>query len=255
MEGMRIGVPELENKTIQEAIKAFPEIEFVKVKNLEQGCQMVKSGEIDTMISGLDYTSRDVLLAYRDNIGLKSRFFSSSFVGKKGDEYLVLADGGVNKRPNAEQLYAITEDSAETFEEYFEEQPRIAMLSYSTFGSGGKNPDLEKIYTVIEQIREKHPEWLIEGEMQLDVAVNPVVAAKKVPDSLLEGKANVLIVPDLNTGNIVYKAMEQFGGWTMAGPIIQGFEKPLADLSRGSTVEDVVLTIQVMEKLCQDKED
>ena len=87
--------------------------------------------------------------------------------------------------------------------------------------------------------------------MQLDAAINPVVAAKKIPDSLLGGEANVLIVPDLNTGNILYKAMEHFGGWTMAGPILQGFEKPLADLSRGSLVEDVELTVRVMKKLCE----
>lgn len=247
---MKICVPELKNPIMQEAVREFPEIEFLAAESLAQGCEMVKTGVADTMLSGLDFSSRDVLLAYRDAFELSSEFFSSSFVGEKDGHYLVLADGGVNKQPNAEQLYAITVDSARTFEQYFGEQPRIAMLSYSTFGSGGKNPDLAKIYAVIERVRQEWPEWLIEGEMQLDAAINPVVATKKVPDSLLGGAANVLIVPDLNTGNIMYKTMEQFGGWTMAGPIIQGFEVPLADLSRGSSVEDVVLTIRVMEKLC-----
>jgi len=123
------------------------------------------------------------------------------------------------------------------------------MLSYSTKGSGGKNPDLDKIYYVIDQIREKHPTWLIDGEMQLDAAINPRVATKKTPGSPLQGHANILITPDLNSGNILYKSLEQFGGFTVAGPIIQGFDRPLADLSRGSTVEDTILTIKVIRSL------
>ena len=122
------------------------------------------------------------------------------------------------------------------------------MLSYSTYGSFGKNPDIEKIHFVIEKIKQNHPDYLIDGEMQLDAAINPKVAKKKTPDSPLEGQANILITPDLNSGNILYKSLEQFGDFTCAGPIIQGFEIPLADLSRGSTIEDIVLTIDVIKK-------
>jgi phosphate acetyltransferase len=121
------------------------------------------------------------------------------------------------------------------------------MLSYSTHGSGGKNPDLEKIHFVIAKIRQNYPDWLIDGEMQLDAAVNPKVAAKKTPESPVAGQANILIVPDLNSGNILYKSLEQFAGFTCAGPIIQGFDIPLADLSRGSTIEDTILTIEVLK--------
>ena len=123
------------------------------------------------------------------------------------------------------------------------------MLSYSTYGSGGKNPDLAKIHFVIDKIKTNHSEWLIDGEMQLDAAINPTVSAKKTPNSPLQGNANILITPDLNSGNIFYKSLEQFGDFTIAGPIIQGFRIPLADLSRGSSTKDIILTIDVIKKL------
>lgn len=250
---MKIIFPELKNSTIvKEAVKSFPDIEFLIAENLDKAVKTLAEGKADSMISGLNYSSRDVLLAFKNHIPLKSQFFSSCFVCEREDKHLVLADGGVNKLPDAEKLYCIVEDSAKTFEAYYGEQPKIAMLSYSTKGSGGsKNPDLEKIYTVIEKIKANHPDWLIDGEMQLDAAINPRVAAKKTPDSPLKGTANVLITPDLNSGNILYKSLEQFGGFTIAGPIIQGFEIPLADLSRGSTVEDIILTINVIKKILE----
>lgn len=242
--------PELgQNPIAQQAVRSFPEVEFLPAANLEQAAEMLKAGEADSMISGLDYSSRDVLLVYKDHVALKSRYFSSCFICQRGEEVFALADGGVNKQPTAEQLYTIVEDTAGTFEVFRGEQPRIAMLSYSTYGSGGQNPDLAKIRTCMEWVRERHPDWLIDGEMQLDAAVNPEVAHKKTPESILQGRANILVVPDLNAGNILYKSLEQFAGFTCAGPIIQGFRLPLADLSRGSTVQDVILTIKVLRSL------
>ena len=250
--GMKIIFPELKNSTIaKEAIKHFPDIKFLDTENLDEAVKILAEGKADSMISGLDYSSRDVLLAFKDHIPLKSAFFSSCFVCEREDKHFILADGGVNKLPDAEKLCTIVEDSAKTFEIFYSEQPKIAMLSYSTKGSGGKNPDLEKIYTVIEKIKGNHPTWLIDGEIQLDAAINPRVAAKKIPNSPLQGAANILITPDLNSGNILYKSLEQFGNFTIAGPIIQGFEIPLADLSRGSTVEDIILTINVIKKLLE----
>ena len=180
---------------------------------------------------------------------MKSRFFSSCFICQKDDCLLALADGGINKLPDADKLYCIVEDTAKTYQAYTGNQPRIAMLSYSTYGSGGKNPDLEKIYAVIDKIKQNHPDYIIDGEMQLDAAIYPAVAAKKTPDSPIKGQANILITPDLNSGNILYNSLERFGGFHIAGPIVQGFTVPLADLSRGSTVEDVILTIKVLRKL------
>lgn len=245
---MKIIIPELENPTFKEAIKAFPEIEFIPAPDLDTAAELLKNGAADSMVSGLDYSSRDVLIAYKNHLPLKSTFFSSCFICQKNNQIFALADGGVNKLPTKEQLYCIVEDTAATFQTFVSTQPKIAMLSYSTNGSGGKNPDLEKIHYVIDEIRAKHPEYAIDGEMQLDAAVNPQIGQKKFPGSLVAGSANIFITPDLNSGNIFYKSLEQFGGFTIAGPIIQGFSLPLADLSRGSTVEDIKLTINIIKK-------
>lgn len=252
-DGMKIVFPELENSIAKEAIKSFPSIEFFNADNLDDAAEMVNNNKVDSMISGLDYSSRDVVLAYKNHLPLESTYFSSCFIMKRPNDnyYLTLADCGINKLPDENQLYTVVEDTAKTHLTYYGEQPKIAMLSYSTYGSGGKNPDLEKIYNVINRIKENHPDWIIDGEMQLDAAINPEVASKKTPNSPLQGNANILIVPDLNSGNILYKSLERFGGFIAAGPIIQGFKKPLADLSRGSTIEDVVLTIEVIKTLLE----
>lgn len=255
---MKIVFPEIEtNAVARAAVEQFSDIEWVSAPDLNAAAEMVERGEVDSMISGLDFASRDVLIAYKKHIGMQSEYFSSSFICKRKnlfsgmDEYITIADGGVNKVPTKEQLYSIVEDTAKTFISYFEVQPKIAMLSYSTYGSGGKNPDLEKIDFAIHEIRAAHPDWIIDGEMQLDAAVSPEVAEKKTSNSPLKGVANILITPDLNSGNILYKSLERFGGFTVAGPIIQGFKAPLADLSRGSTVDDTVLTIDVIKKLIE----
>ena len=229
---MKIIFPELsQNSIAAEAVKSFPDIEFFGANSLEEAVNLLMSGAADSMISGLDYSSRDVLIAYKNSIPLKSPFFSSCFICERTEPdgsitHFALADGGVNKLPDEAKLLTIVEDTATTYQTYYREQPRIAMLSYSTYGSGGKNPDLTKIHYVIDTIRATHPDWLIDGEMQLDAAISP----------------------DLNSGNILYKSCERFGGFTIAGPIIQGFTVPLADLSRGSTVADVILTIKVLQR-------
>lgn len=248
---MKIIFPESENPIIKEALVSFPNLEAVQAPDLKTATELLARGEADSIVSGLDYSSRDVLLAYKAKIPLSSPFFSSCFVGKKDGKHLIIADGGVNKTPTKDQLYTIVEDTARTCEAFLEETPKIAMLSYSTKGSGGKNPDLEKIYYIIDKIKENHSGWSIDGEMQLDAAIVPSIGEKKIGDSKVAGHANVLIVPDLNSGNILYKSMEHLGGWTMAGPIIQGFSIPLADLSRGSSVEDVILTIDVIIKMLE----
>ncbi len=249
---MKIVFPEITNNHFaKEAIKAFPEIDFIPANSLEDATKLLQTGAADSMISGLDYSSRQVVLACKSSIPLRSKLFSSCFICEKGTKIFALADGGINKNPTKEQLYTIVEDTARTYQTYTHQLPKIAMLSYSTLGSGGKNPDLEKIHFVIDSIRQTHPDWLIDGEMQLDAATSPRIAAKKTPSSPIKGQANILITPDLNSGNILYKSLEQFGGFTIAGPIIQGFRIPLADLSRGSTVEDIILTIKVIHKQLQ----
>ena len=242
---MRVIFPESENPIIKEALVSFPDLEVVPAPDLETATDMLARGEADSMVSGLDYSSRDVLLAYKAKIPLSSPFFSSCFVGKKDGKRLIIADGGVNKIPSKEQLYTIVEDTARTCEIYFKETPRIAMLSYSTKGSGGKNPDLEKIYYVIDEIKKNHPEWKIDGEMQLDAAIVESVAKSKAPESKVAGQANILIFPDLNAGNIGYKLAQRLGHAIAYGPLCQGLAKPVNDLSRGCTAEDIVGVVAI----------
>ena len=278
----RIVFPEINHPYIQEAIKLasvkFPEFEAIGADNLEHACAAVKAGVADSMIAGIDYTSRDVILAARDIIGVKNPrklekpTFSASFIFTKTAPSLsisskviyILGDAAACKHPNFDQLYDITLQTHETATKYFKYlrhnstdpalnnllTSRVAMLSFSTLGSGGKDETISLEQAVMEKVREAHPEILIDGELQLDAAINPRVGEKKAPNSPVAGYANVLIVPDLNTGNILYKAMEQFGNFTAAGPILQGFNAPVSDLSRGSTVEDILAVIEVELALC-----
>ena len=271
----RIVFPEINHSYVQEAIKLakqrFPDFEAIGADNLEHACAAVKAGIADSMIAGIDYTSRDVILAARDIIGVKNPrqlekpTFSASFIFTKenkatplGQSVFILGDAAACKHPSFDQLYDITLETHETATKYFKYldnnstdsalnnflTPRIAMLSFSTLGSGGKDETISLTQTVVEKVRETHPEILIDGEMQLDAAINPRVGEKKAPNSPVAGYANILIVPDLNSGNILYKAMEQFGNFTAAGPILQGFNAPVSDLSRGSTVLDIVSVIE-----------
>ena len=277
----RIVFPEINHPYVQEAIKLakqkFPDFEAIGADNLEHACAAVKAGVADSMIAGIDYTSRDVILAARDIIGVKNPrqlekpTFSASFIFTKenkatplGQSVFILGDAAACKHPSFDQLYDITLETHETATKYFKYldnnstdsalnnflTPRIAMLSFSTLGSGGRDETISLSQAVVEKVRETHPEILIDGELQLDAAINPRVGEKKAPNSLVAGHANVLIVPDLNSGNILYKAMEQFGNFTAAGPILQGFNAPVSDLSRGSTVEDILAVIEAELALC-----
>jgi phosphate acetyltransferase pta len=277
----RIVFPEINHPYVQEAIKLakqkFPDFEAIGADNLEHACAAVKAGVADSMIAGIDYTSRDVILATRDIIGVKNPrqlekpTFSASFIFTKenkatplGQSVFILGDAAACKHPSFDQLYDITLETHETATKYFKYlnhdstdsalnsflTPRIAILSFSTLGSGGRDETISLSQSVVEKVRETHPEILIDGEMQLDAAINPRVGEKKAPNSPVAGYANILIVPDLNSGNILYKAMEQFGNFTAAGPILQGFNAPVSDLSRGSTVEDILAVIEAELALC-----
>ncbi|GHU80600.1 hypothetical protein FACS1894191_6230 [Clostridia bacterium] len=211
---------------------------------------MVALGGAQGMIAGIDYTSREVILAARDYIGLTGKTFSSSFVMDmpSGKRY-VLADCATCKNPTSEQLFDIIVQTLKTARASLTEELRVAVLSFSTKRSGGTDASIDRAEEVISRVQAKFPKLLIDGEMQLDAAVNPAIGKRKAPGSPVAGRANVLICPDLNSGNILYKSMEQFGGAEAYGPILQGFKKPVSDLSRGSTVEDVVGVIKIMGRL------
>ena len=153
----------------------------------------------------------------------------------------VFGDCAVNPNPTPEQIADIAISSAKTAEQ-FGVEPRVAMLSYST-GTSGSGPDIDATVEATRLAREKAPELAIEGPIQFDAAVDPAVAAKKAPDSDVAGKANVFIFPSLNAGNIGYKAVQRSSGAVAVGPVLQGLNKPVNDLSRGALVEDIVNTI------------
>ena len=218
----------------------------------------LSEGLADAMVAGIDFSSRDVILACRDQVGVagqtdpsEKKTFSSLFVADflDGRRYIV-SDGATCKNPTAEQLADIVILVHAAAEKLLEDTPRIAMLSFSTFGSGGKDPSMDKIAEAIKLVRERNPNILVDGEMQLDAAVNERIGKKKAPQgSEVAGRANVLITPDINSGNILYKSLEQFAGAKLAGPILLGFNKPVSDLSRGSTAEDIVFTTECLVKL------
>lgn len=247
----KIVFPEGRNDVIKRAVEESKDvIDAVLLEGddaLEKACKMVGSGEVDTMVAGIDYTSRDVILTARDYVGMRDQTFSASFVIElpNGKVY-VLADCAACQNPNSEQLAEIVFQSVEAHKAISKDRARVACLSFSTFGSGGdKNESILKIREAIKIVRKRDPELCIDGEMQLDAAVDKKIGKKKAPESSVAGQANVLICPDLNTGNILYKSMEQFAGGHAYGPLLQGFNKPISDLSRGSTFEDVMGVIRI----------
>ena len=243
---MKIIFPELSSNPIAtEATNEFKDIEFVSADSLDQATTMLKNGEADSMISGLDHSSRDVLLTYKDHIPLKSPYFSSCFICQKQGQVFALADGGVNKIPTQEQLLTIIEDTATTFQTYTNIKPKIALLSYSTHGSGGKNPDLIKYQFCLDQIKSNHPDWLIDGELQLDAALVEEVGQLKAPGSPVAGHANTLVFPSLEAGNIGYKLVQRLAKAPAYGPVLQGLALPVNDLSRGCNADDIVGTVAI----------
>ena len=249
--------PEANNDYVKEASARLSDIcePVLAESDVQSAAAKVRDGEADAMIAGIDYSSRDVILATRDVIGVAEgrKTFSSLFVAKFPDgRRIILSDGATCKNPTSEQLADIIELAHDAAAKILGEQPRVAVLSFSTFGSGGKDPSMDKTAEAIAAIRARRPDIVVDGEMQLDAAVNPRVGEKKAAahgGSEVAGHANVLIVPDINSGNILYKSIEQFAGATVAGPILLGFAKPVSDLSRGSTVADIILTAESLIKL------
>lgn len=253
----KIIFPEATNEYIQSTVANLKKTHLFEAMaiemSVEKAAKLVATGKYDAMVAGVDYSSRDVILACRDQIGIAehTKTFSSLFVCdfSDGRRYIV-ADGATCKNPSAEQLADIVILAHDAAAKILSDPPRVAMLSFSTFGSGGKDPSMDKIAETIQLVQTRRSDILVDGEMQLDAAVNPRIAAKKAPkDSPVAGRANVLITPDINSGNILYKSIEQFAGAKLAGPILLGFKAPVSDLSRGSTVEDIEFTTECLIKL------
>jgi len=216
------------------------------------GTMMVYKGHADGMVSGAVHTTQHTIRPALQFIKTKPGIsvVSSIFFMCLPDRVCIFGDCAVNPNPTAEQLAEIAISSAESSIR-FGIEPRVAMLSYSS-GTSGEGADVEKVRRATEIVKEKRPDLKVEGPIQYDAAVDPVVGSSKLPGSEVAGQASVLIFPDLNTGNNTYKAVQRETGALAIGPMLQGLNKPVNDLSRGCTVDDIFNTVIITAIQCQD---
>lgn len=225
---------------------------------LKWGAMMVRLSDADAMIAGAENTTGKVLVAgftiIKTAPGVKSA--SSCFVmdmpdkkwGKDG--LMIFSDCATIPDPSAEQLAEIAAQSAESCRTFLQAEPKVAMLSFSTKGSA-QHENVDKVVEAFNLVKKNHPDLDVDGELQADAAIVESVGAKKAPGSTVAGKANVLVFPDLQSGNIGYKLVQRFAGAGAYGPFLQGFAKPISDLSRGCSVDDIVNTSAVTLTQCK----
>ena len=232
-----------------------PEQAAIDMKDeLRFGAMMVKTGKADAMVAGARSSTADVLRAGLTIIGTAadSKTASSCFIMDTHNEnwgshgLLIFSDCAVLPNPNADQLADIAVGASHSCESFLGVEPIVAMLSFSTNGSGGNNESVLKVREATKLAREHRSDLIIEGEMQLDAALIPEVTLTKYPESATRNKkVNTLIFPDLNAGNIGYKLVQRLAKADAYGPILQGFALPISDLSRGCSVDDIITTAAI----------
>lgn len=223
-------------------------------------CMMVKFGDADGVVSGACHSTASTLkpslqiIKARPGTKMVSGFFVICVPDCEfgADGTFVFADAGLNQNPNPEELAAITESSAKSFEMLVGQKPICALLSHSTKGSA-KHPDVTKVTDAVDILKKNYPHIMADGELQLDAALVPEVAKLKAPGSTVAGNANVLIFPDLDSGNIGYKLVERLGKAEAYGPLTQGMNKPINDLSRGCSASDIVGVIAITAVQAQNR--
>ncbi len=247
----------------EEYVNAFYELRKLKGIDLNKakatlkdsvyfGMMMVKQGDCDGLVSGAIHSTADTLrpalqiLKTAPNTKLVSAFFlmvvPNCEYGENGT--FVFSDCGLNPNPNAEELSEIAISSAKSFEQLTGKTPRVGMLSFSTYGSA-KSDSTEKVVEATNLVKQKMPEMLVDGELQLDAAIIPEVAKSKAPGSSVAGSANTLIFPNLDAGNIGYKLTQRLAKAEAYGPLCQGIAKPVNDLSRGCSAQDIVGVVAI----------
>ena len=214
---------------------------------LTRGACLVGIGAADVMIGGAVFPSADTIRAALWAVGLAQGIatVSGAFYMVKDDRVLTFADCAVCPEPSSQQLADIAIASAADRRRIVGDEPVVAFLSYSTLGSAA-GPRVQRVQDAVAALRRlSPPDFAFDGELQVDAALVEAVGARKAPGTRVAGRANVLIFPDLDAGNISYKLVERLGGWTALGPILQGLAKPIADLSRGATADDIVNTTAI----------
>ena len=255
----------------EEFAELFAELRKKKGVTLEQaretvkdplyyGVMMVKTGQVDGMVAGAVNSSANVIrpslqiLKTAPNTKIVSAFFIMNVpdceYGENGT--FVFGDSGLNQDPTADELAEIAISSAASFKQLVGAEPKVAMLSYSTYGSA-KHDLVTKVQEATKLAKEKAPELALDGELQLDAAIVESVGKQKAPDSDVAGSANVLIFPDLNAGNIGYKLVQRLAKAEAYGPILQGVAAPVNDLSRGCTAEDIAGGVAITAVQAQNK--
>lgn len=219
--------------------------------NMYFACMLLKNGIADGIVSGACHSTSDTLrpalqiIKTKPDSSLVSAFFLMDTLNLDGSRTpYVFSDAGLNDNPNAMELAAIAKDSSDSYELLTGNKSITAFLSYSTMGSADSEA-VDKVRLAARIAKDKYPQYVMDGELQLDAAIIPEVAAIKAPNSVIAGHANTLIFPDLNAGNIGYKLVERLGHAKAYGPITQGINKPVNDLSRGCCIDDIVGVIAI----------
>ena len=215
-------------------------------------CMLVKVGKADGCVSGACHSTSNTLrpalqiIKTKPGVELVSAFFlmvvPNCEYGSNGT--FIFADCGLEQNPDSNKLAAIAASSAESFNLLVQEEPKVAFLSHSSMGSA-KHADVDKVVEAVKIAKEKYPSYKMDGELQLDAAIIPEVAASKAPNSEVAGKANVLVFPDLDAGNIGYKLVQRLAKAEAYGPVCQGIAAPVNDLSRGCSAEDIVGVVAI----------
>ena len=228
--------------------------------NVYFGMMMVKQGDGDGLVSGACHSTADTLrpalqiLKTAPGTKLVSAFFlmvvPNCEYGENGA--FVFGDCGLNEYPDPEALSEIAISSSKSFKQLVEKEPKVAMLSYSSYGSA-HSPLTDKVVEATKLLKEKMPELIADGELQLDAAIIPEIAASKAPGSPLKGEANTLIFPDLDAGNIGYKLVQRFAKAEAYGPLCQGIARPVNDLSRGCSAEDIAGVVAITAVQAQEQ--
>lgn len=262
MEMVDLGDEGVRAELLRDCVARFPAMSATRAERrlrspLAVGSLLVATGRAEALVAGRAHATQDVIFASKLFLDLvpEVSFLSSlfllrvpGFAGPEG-EYIVFADCGVVVAPDAHGLAEIAWTTARTVRKLLGWEPRVALLSFSTKASG-YDASVARVRQALELIREREPDLAADGELQLDAAIVPTVAARKAPgDNPVAGRANVLIFPDLNAGNIAYKCVQRFAKADAYGPLLQGLTAPVSDLSRGSSVSDVVGTITMVAAL------